>query len=186
MAGGRPTDYSDELAERVCEAIACIYGLYDRNGNLRYIGKANNPDKRLASHMRDARRRRTPLYDWINKHGKPEMRVIESGCKDWREAEKRLIGEARSRGDMLLNVASGGDEPHCPADVRKANGSKLANAVRLDPKMKFMREAKRTLTQAVNKGWADDNLRFKMRLLAAKMPDVFGEWRHMPDRNANV
>ena len=104
---------------------ASIYGLYDSAGCLRYIGKANDPRKRLDGHMRDARRRRTPLYDWINKHGRPAMRVIEADCEDWKASERRLIAEARARGDKLLNIADGGDEPFCPPEVRSANGRRL-------------------------------------------------------------
>jgi hypothetical protein len=107
--------------------MASIYGLYDCDGALRYIGKANDPAKRLKGHMRDRQRRRSPLYDWLNKHGLPEMRVIEQDCADWCEAERRLITDARVRGEKLLNVADGGDEPHCPVEVRRRNGRHLAD-----------------------------------------------------------
>jgi hypothetical protein len=41
-----------------------IYGLFDpRTGELRYVGKARDPQKRLKGHL--AARRRTPVYDWI-------------------------------------------------------------------------------------------------------------------------
>lgn len=111
---GRPTEKTD--------TVASIYGLYDRDGNLRYIGKAVDPAKRLKGHMRDVLRKKTPLYNWINKNGFPEMRVIEENCADWREAEIRLIREARERGEKLLNVADGGDQPYCSKEVRAANG----------------------------------------------------------------
>lgn len=45
-----------------------IYALRDpRDGNLRYIGKANNAEKRLKSHMKDSRHRKTPVYAWFRK-----------------------------------------------------------------------------------------------------------------------
>ena len=107
-----------------------IYALTDpRTGAVRYIGKANDPAKRLKGHMRDARRRQTPVYAWINKLVRlgmaPGLLVLEADCADWRESERRLIAEARARGDRLLNVADGGDEPHCPPEVRKANSDRL-------------------------------------------------------------
>lgn len=108
--------------------MAAIYGLYDLHGRLRYIGKANDPVARIRSHMRDSKRRKTPLYDWIRKHGEPVMRVLEDNCCDWREAERRLIAEAKARGERLLNLAAGGDEPHCPKEVRKENGKRSVRA----------------------------------------------------------
>lgn len=117
-----------ESERSACEAAgpkASIYGLYDKAGRLRYIGKANNPVERLKGHMRDGRKRKTPLYDWIRKHGEPEMRVLESDCVDWKEAERRLIREARERGEKLLNLADGGDQPFCPTEVRSENAKKL-------------------------------------------------------------
>ena len=102
-----------------------IYGLFDATGELRYIGKSNNPKKRLGSHLRDAKRLKTPLYAWINKHGMPEMRVLEANCPDWQEAERRHIADARARGERLLNIADGGDEPFCPPEVRASNWKKL-------------------------------------------------------------
>lgn len=107
-----------------------IYGLVDpRDGRVRYIGKANDTRKRLAGHLRDARRRSTPVYAWVRKLGalglKPEARVLERVEGDgWKDAERRLIAEHRALGP-LLNVADGGDEPACPIEVRRANAARL-------------------------------------------------------------
>lgn len=124
MPAGRPTDYTKELGDEIC-VRPCVYGLYDKVGNLRYIGKANNAENRLASHMRDSVRRDTPVYRWIRKNGKPEMRILELDCADWKESERRLIAEARASGARLLNVAEGGDEPHCSIEVRRKNAAKM-------------------------------------------------------------
>ena len=107
-----------------------IYGLYDPNTNeLRYIGKANDSKKRLASHLRDARRRDYPVYRWINKllskNQLPIMKVLlVTDSESWREDEKRIIKENRESGVKLLNVAEGGDEPYCSRETRAANGKK--------------------------------------------------------------
>lgn len=129
------------------QKLPSIYGLFDSTGALRYIGKANDPAKRLKGHMRDVRRRRTPLYDWLSKYGEPELRILEASCHDWKEAERRLIAEARARGDRLLNVADGGDEPHCPIETRRANGSK-ASAVRPKYIMRMYRRLESPLREA--------------------------------------
>lgn len=129
-----------DVADKICARIASgetlrasIYGLYDASGALRYIGKANNPEERLNRHMRDAPRRRTPVYDWINKHGRPVMRVLEADCQDWREAERRLIAKARADGERLLNLADGGNEPYCSPENRLAAANAGADKRRKDP-----------------------------------------------------
>jgi predicted GIY-YIG superfamily endonuclease len=161
--------------------MACIYGLYDKRGALRYIGKANDLGKRLKDHLRETRRR-TPLYDWLHKNGAPEMRVLEENCADWREAERRLIAEARQRGDRLLNIADGGDEPHCPQEVRAHNGRANAAAVHGDPARKRLWSLKRTLGESLTKGYVSNATRVKMRQAAEQHPHLFGEWTDIPDR----
>lgn len=161
--------------------MASIYGLFDRDGNLRYIGKANDPAKRLKGHMREVRRH-TPLYDWLAKHGRPEMRVLEADCEDWREAERRLISEARVRGERLLNLADGGDEPLCSLDTRRANGHKLVARIRGDAQFSRLREAKRALTAAIQQGFLSNARRAQLRERAKRMPSMFGSFAHIPDR----
>lgn len=146
-----------------------IYGLYDKDGNLRYIGKADYPDKRLRSHMRDSVRRNTPLYSWIRKNGRPEMRILERP-DDWREAERRLIAEARQRGDRLLNLADGGDEPFCSTEVRAQNGRNNAKAIHSDAKRKLLWSLKQKLAVLVKAGAVSQQTLEKMRA----RPDVFG------------
>lgn len=124
------------------EKLAEIYALCDPDtGEIRYIGKANNSKRRLASHIRDSRRKNMPVHGWIRKlvdSGKmPELIVIEL-TYDWCEAERRLIAKSRARGDRLLNVADGGNEPHCPRDVRVANAT-LVNDDRASNPFKFTR-----------------------------------------------
>ena len=170
--------------------MAEIYGLFDASGGLRYIGKANNSAKRLSGHMRDARRRRTPVYDWINKHGRPEMRVLHI-CRDgedWRIIEKRLIAEARERGERLLNLADGGDEPFCPIEVRRANGRKSSGPtgylqkVKTDRLTGLIHAAKREFAASLRlfekRGDAEaaDRMRNRMRMLASRLPEHFPNW----------
>lgn len=109
-------------------SLPCIYGLYDRDGALRYIGKAKCAKTRLAGHLAAVGRKKTPLYQWLAEHGRPDMRIIEADCPDWEEAEKRLIREARERGENLFNVADGGALPYQSLEARQANGRKNAKA----------------------------------------------------------
>ncbi|MDH1341897.1 GIY-YIG nuclease family protein [Ectopseudomonas oleovorans] len=112
-------------------AMVAIYALCDPGtGEIRYVGKASDPAARLKSHLRDARRRATPVYRWINKLGRssqqPTMRVLV-WTDDWRTDERRQITILRAEGCRLLNVAEGGDEPACSPAVRAANGRKVAS-----------------------------------------------------------
>lgn len=126
-----------EIFDRICERLAgidradgapTIYALCSRDtGEVRYIGKANDAQKRLKSHMRDAKRRDTPVYRWINKNGEPLLRIVAENCADWKFAESVAIETARSLGARLLNVADGGDEPFCSTEVRARNGKKNAS-----------------------------------------------------------
>lgn len=84
-----------------------IYALADPGtGEIRYIGKANDPRARLKSHIRDSRRRNTPVYCWIRKlqegGQEPSMAVIEWAV-DWVEAEKRHIAAYRAEGARSRN-----------------------------------------------------------------------------------
>ena len=173
---------------------AYIYGLFDSSGALRYVGKANNAEKRLQSHMRDVRRRPTPLYSWIRKHGKPEMRVLRVCTdQDWREAEREIIAAARARGDRLLNVADGGDEPFCSTETRrengrrmrfhpacianrKANGAKVAERMRNDDRAYRLKEIKRRLSDALVRGHLSDFAKDCMRECYRADPAGFRSW----------
>lgn len=115
-----------------------IYGLSDpRDGRVRYIGKARDSRRRLSTHVRDSRRRNTPVYRWIRKllrQGvRPSLVIIEVVREsEWQNAERRHIAEHRKK-SRLLNVANGGDEPHCPQSVLKANAERLKEYYALNP-----------------------------------------------------
>jgi len=159
-----------------------IYALHDPDTNeIRYIGKANDAAKRLKSHFRDARRRRTPVYDWINSlnvNGKiPVISIIEQVDDSlWKEREIFLIEHHRSIGTRLLNLALGGDEPFCPTEIRAANARKNARAVHDDPKRKLLWKRKQSLSISLKRGHIKPELRAKMKAIAQRRPDLFACW----------
>lgn len=93
-----------------------IYGLCDPiTQQLRYIGKANNPEVRCREHL-SARflRPKTHKNHWIKsllgQAVKPEPFVIEEVPSDgWQEAERFWIAYFRSIGADLTNLAPGGE-----------------------------------------------------------------------------
>ncbi|MGA0595623.1 GIY-YIG nuclease family protein [Enterovirga sp. CN4-39] len=157
------------MAERSAE----IYALTDpTSGAIRYIGKANDAAKRLKSHIRDSRRRNTPVCCWIRslaERGKIPGLLVLVQCKaeDWPYLERLAIKAARDRGARLLNLAEGGDEPFCSAEVRAANGRAAAanRNHRLWYNMRYLGEA-------LKRGYVSERTKVKMRA----RPDVFGQF----------
>jgi hypothetical protein len=162
---------------QVHKDTAEIYALCcPSSGAVRYIGKANNSQKRLGTHLRDSNRRNTPLYAWIRglaaNGRRPVLRVLCS-TPDWQEEERRLIAAHKSSG-KLLNVAAGGNEPFCPCEVRAANGKAVAVALHSDPQRKAVWALKRSLAQSIKDGYVSETTKQKIRLAARSKPEVFG------------
>lgn len=143
MADSRADDFVAAV-ERGLTLRAEIYGLFHpESGELRYIGKANNTQMRLKSHIRASKKRKTPVYCWFRSLaaiGLVPVAKVLIVAEDWKVEEKRLISEAKSRGERLLNVAEGGDEPFCSDEQRSKNGNVLSERLRSDPVFYFNRK----------------------------------------------
>jgi len=111
-----------------------IYALrHPVNGEVRYIGKANCAKRRLATHIRDSRRRRSPLYSWLRSLESPplcEVLAVSTGDR-WQELERDVIAQWRKE-TRLLNLAEGGDEPKCSVEVRRRNAVHLNKKIARD------------------------------------------------------
>lgn len=108
--------------------MAFIYALCDPDTmEIRYIGKANNMQRRFASHLQEAKRKSRPVQCWIwslvQSGRKPVMTMLEES-QDWAEAERRQIAKHKVCG-RLLNLAPGGDEPFCTKEQRQSNAKKM-------------------------------------------------------------
>jgi len=171
---------------RPSDKLPSIYGLFDCGGSLRYVGKANDCEARLKGHMSDSRKKNTPLYAWIRKHGRPELRVLEASCVDWKEAERRHIREATARGDNLLNLAEGGEQPFCSKEVRAANGRKNSAAIQADPVRKRLQSLKLQLSRSLKQGYGSNALRAKLRQAATDYPATLGCFAAIQDREEQV
>jgi hypothetical protein len=93
-----------------------IYGLYDVNDpkkEIRYIGKADNPEKRLLRHINNTKYRKkinsklTHKECWIIscKYQISFTVLKECTLDDWCEIEKKLIKDCKN----LTNTSSGGE-----------------------------------------------------------------------------
>ena len=92
-----------------------IYTLSDpRTGIVRYVGKSDNPAKRLKSHLRESRvEKNCHRHDWINALQSVELTPILSIIEEcpreaWAEREIHWIAFYRALGNDLTNNAAGG------------------------------------------------------------------------------
>lgn len=159
-------------------------------GEVRYAGKANNTQKRLATHVRDSNRRNTPVYCWFRKLAKeglvPLAEVVEVCSGPWQESEIRVIAQYKGTG-RLLNVALGGDEPFCSKRQRAKNGRAVAATIHNDPLQKKIWRLKKDMGDSLRffkaHGMVDvynKNVR-RLKEYAAKCPELFSKWASLSE-----
>lgn len=93
-----------------------IYALVDpTNDCVRYVGKSDNPCKRLVQHLSEARQGSTTRKSrWLLKLERialrPEIHILEEvPQEEWILAEQEWIAHYRSLGIDLTNLTDGGD-----------------------------------------------------------------------------
>lgn len=104
--------------------LTFIYGLIDpRNQELRYIGKADNPKKRLQSHINGRFKTDSYKNHWLKNlcyNSKPELIILEKiSILEWEESEKWWIVYCKFLGVRLTNGTEGGDGCVPTPEVRK-------------------------------------------------------------------
>ena len=81
-----------------------------------YIGKSNNPERRLVSHFNEDKRHNYCKFEWLKKLRslglRPELLILERvSDKRWRDSEQFWISYFNFIGSDLVNLAAGGDGP---------------------------------------------------------------------------
>lgn len=93
-----------------------IYALRDpRTEEVRYIGKSNNPRKRLSQHLRGDKINRHK-DSWIRElrreHLSPELVILEETTPErWEQRERYWIKKGLEMGWPLTNISEGGVRP---------------------------------------------------------------------------
>lgn len=175
-------------------SLVQIYGLYEPDGiALRYVGKANNAERRLKTHLLERGQSR-PVNRWIkalvSRGQSPVMRVLENVPNDqWEQAERRLIAEHRKT-SSLLNVADGGAMPSQTDQERKkaAKASNSAQAKKSPAELEFVRakqDVARLLSRFMKDGAKTGDyyraymVRFYMRACYASRPERHATWANI-------
>ena len=92
-----------------------IYTLSDHNGNVRYVGKSDNPTKRLWTHISESKKgfdnHKHRWMRWLLKNENfPILDIIdEVFVDDWRFWESYWIEQFKAWGFKLTNSTKGGD-----------------------------------------------------------------------------
>lgn len=147
-----------------------IYGLFHpETDELRYIGKANNADERLKTHLLDSKKFVRPIHRWVSKllrSGKrPVVRVLETVPTElWEETERRLIAEYRTK-TRLLNLADGGNQPsQTPEQARRAAQASNAAQKKRPEEVRALRTANIEMAKLHGRFVKDGSHRLAYRL----------------------
>jgi GIY-YIG catalytic domain/NUMOD3 motif len=182
------------------ERTTYVYGLCDERGFLRYVGKTNDPQKRLRKHLREARlnpkcHRECWLKGMQDRGLKPELCIIEEVPEsEWQDAERFWIQYFRFIGCDLLNLTSGGDGcPDLAPESRARMAKKVGDAHRGRPlseehrrkigeaqKGKVISPETRAAVSKANRGrvYTDEQRQSRSeRQTGRKMPPRSEEWR---------
>ena len=90
-----------------------IYALVDpRTRHVRYVGKADDPEKRLREHFK-LKGKNSWLNNWLSQlislNLEPSLRIImEVPRNDWQQWEKHWITAFRWAGEKITNITDGG------------------------------------------------------------------------------
>ncbi len=97
--------------------ITYIYALIEPDTNtIRYIGKSDNPKKRLRIHLTEARKNNhiSHRVNWLRKliqmGKKPRLIILEvCNVNEWADCERKWIAKYRTDGVELVNNTDGGE-----------------------------------------------------------------------------
>lgn len=119
----------------ITQKTTFIYALCEPgSGEVRYIGKSDNPKRRLAVHCSDFTDKDTYRVRWLKalhiRGFKPEMVILcEVPLGGWQDAEKLQIRLAQMSGCRLVNLSPGGYSGASGQVVSMETRAKLSKAL---------------------------------------------------------
>jgi hypothetical protein len=133
--------------------LTYIYSLEFPEGNIRYIGKADNPRRRFQGHIAELKRgtfthKQSWLKSLINIGEKPILNIIEEVNKEsWEIWERYYIALYKSWGFRLTNSTGGGDG-NCGENIesRRKSAEKQRELYRTGKKIPWNKGKKTGLT----------------------------------------
>ena len=139
--------------EKDLNKITFIYSLEYPVGNIRYIGKSDNPLIRLKNHLKEAKNRNKNHKDnWINSLPEtPILNIIEQVTyANWQEKEIYWIKYYRENGCKLVNGTDGGEGSNGAKGMKHTEETK--NKISLKRKGTVQSEERRLKTSGENSG----------------------------------
>lgn len=154
-----------------------IYALLCPQGEIRYIGKTNNPQLRLSQHMKTAASGKVKHYtaNWIRSllaaGQKPHMEIVQEvpEGESWEEYEIRAIAEFRAEGHRLTNSTPGGN-------LMDVSPEAIAKRVALGTVVLNTPEIREKMSLGVKRTWNDPEIaerRKSAMRLAFATPECF-------------
>lgn len=88
-----------------------IYALLDEFGEVRYIGKSDDPEWRLVIHWRIRNREENYKSHWLRTLTyPPRLKILDEGTGPWQDTERFWIAFYRDEvGARLTNLTEGGE-----------------------------------------------------------------------------
>lgn len=149
-----------------------IYALADPDTQeVRYIGKADNPQKRLKRHIAQYEPKATHKSNWIRSlldQGKtPALLVLEEAPREsWQECERKWITHYKGKGARLTNTTAGGE------------GGKTLSAATLSPEERARRS--QSARERMQKMW--DEIKAERAIEQDRMRQIQQETRERWNR----
>lgn len=144
-----------------------IYSISDENGDIRYIGKSNNPKNRLYKHLRE--KSNMHKYNWLKSIVKrgyfPVVEIIdEVPLKDWERYEIYWISQFKAWGFNLINLTIGGEGgngyKHTESARKKMRKSKLGSKLSEEHKQNIAKSIKEKSKKSPNYNKCYDKIHF--------------------------
>jgi len=160
-AGGVTQGDESLSADDCTPSTTFIYALLDsRTGRVRYVGKSDDPDRRMREHCRGDRvnSHKDRWLAQLKREGLwPVLQVLEEVPYDeWQERECSWIAFYRDAGEPLTNMTLGGDGFYgLSADARARKHAAIKKAW-ADP------EVRAKITAAHKRNWLDPDYRARV------------------------